>query len=113
MASNVAVAQPGFNFKAAMMSFVSVATNTESTHLLFRYLVDAFALCPQIKKYWRLNVAKEKEGSNPKDYESPGELDAVAGIKKLEAWTNEWIAAQQDIIKPCSEAIGRNLLKST
>jgi hypothetical protein len=50
--------------------------------------------------------------SNPKDYESPGELDAVAGIKKLETWTKEWIAAQQDIIKPCSEAIGRNLLKN-
>ncbi|CEJ54942.1 hypothetical protein PMG11_01228 [Penicillium brasilianum] len=112
MASNVAVAQPGFNFKGAMMSFSSIATNTESTHLLFRYLVDAFAPCPQIKKYWRLNVVKEKKGSDPKDYESPGELDAVAEIKKLAAWTNEWIAAQQDIIKTCSEAIGRNSLKS-
>ncbi|KAJ6011672.1 hypothetical protein N7451_003084 [Penicillium sp. IBT 35674x] len=110
MASNVAVAQPGFNFKGAMMSFASIATNTESTHLLFRYLVDAFAPSPQVKKYWRLNVAKEKEGSNPKDYEDPGQLDAVAEIEKLKGWTKEWIAAQLDVIKPCSEAIEKSLL---
>ncbi|OJJ45838.1 hypothetical protein ASPZODRAFT_167556 [Penicilliopsis zonata CBS 506.65] len=129
MAANVAVAQPGFLFKDAMMSFSSLATNTESTHLLFRTLVDAFAPCPQAKKYFRLNVSKElpepddhqgifavffgkkKEEVNLKDYEDPGSLDDVDVIPKLKEWTKEWIAGQHGLIKACGESIARNLAK--
>ncbi|OJJ96526.1 hypothetical protein ASPACDRAFT_63445 [Aspergillus aculeatus ATCC 16872] len=51
MAANVAVAQPEVFFKEAMMSFASIATNTESTHLLSRSLVDVFAPKAQKRKY--------------------------------------------------------------
>ncbi|OQD78862.1 hypothetical protein PENANT_c075G09643 [Penicillium antarcticum] len=127
MGANAAVAQPGLDFKKAMLSFANIATNTESTNLLFRALVDAFAPHAQTKKYYRLNVSKEL--AEPKDterilgwlvgdknlkgvlnnFEDPGSLDDVDAILKLKEWTTEWIKAQQEIIKSCSEALARNL----
>lgn len=125
MAPNVPVSQPGLNFYKAMMAFVSVATNTESTHLLFSGLIDAFAPCPGTPKYWRLNVAKEApEKSKFKkiwnglwgqkkptlnDYAEPGALDDVQAIEKLKKWTEEWIEAQHGLIEECSAAIAKSL----
>jgi hypothetical protein len=127
MGANVAVAQPGLDFKKAMLSFSDIATNTESTNILFRAIVDAFAPHAQTKKYYRLNVSKElPEPTDSKgilgwlagkqalkgvlnNFEDPGSLDDVDAIPKLKEWTAEWIKAQQDIIKSCSEALARNL----
>ena len=127
MAPNVPIEQPGLTFYQAMLSFASVATNTERTHLLFSGLIKAFAPSPGTEKYWRLNVAreapeksgllekikkfwgtKEKE-SLLKNYDSPGELDSVKAIEKLKKWTEEWIEAQQFLIGKCSAAIQRRL----
>jgi hypothetical protein len=127
MGANVAVAQPGLDFKNAMQSFADIATNTENTNILFRALVDAFAPHAQTKKYYRLNVSKElPEPANSKgildwltkikavqgvlnNFEDPGSLDDVDAIPRLKEWTTEWIKAQQDIIESCSKALGRNL----
>lgn len=125
MAPNVPVPQPGLNFYQAMMSFAAIATNTESTHLLFSGLINAFAPYPGIEKYWRLNVSKEAPEKNVfwkvwdhirgrkeptlSDYANPGELDDVAAIKNLKEWTDEWILAQQSLIAGCSAAISKSL----
>lgn len=125
MAPNVPVSQPGLTFYKAMLSFASIATNTESTHLLFSGLINAFAPNPGKEKYWRLNVAKEApekskwkkiwdgiRGSEQpmlNDYADPGDLDNVKAIEKLKKWTNEWIAVQKDLISGCSAAISKSL----
>jgi len=127
MGANVAVAQPGLDFKNAMESFADIATNTEDTNILFRALVDAFAPHAQTTKYYRLNVSKAlPEPADSKgilgwltqnktvkgvlnNFEDPGSLDDVDAIPRLKEWTIEWIKAQQDIIKSCSEALARHL----
>jgi hypothetical protein len=127
MGANVAVAQPGLDFRKAMLSFSDIATNTESTNILFRALVDAFSPHVQTKKYYRLNVSKElPEPTDSKsllgwlagskvlkgvldNFEDPGSLDDVDAIPKLKEWTTEWIKAQQDMINSCSKALARNL----
>ena len=125
MAPNVPIDQPGLTFVKAMLSFASVATNTESTHLLFSGLIKAFAHRPGAEKYWRLNVSKDPPEDSwfrglldkvfgPKDsplknYASPGELDSVKAIEKLKEWTEEWIDAQQYLIGKCTAAIQQRL----
>lgn len=125
MAPNVPIEQPGLTFVQAMLSFASVATNTESTHLLFSGLIKAFAPRPGAEKYWRLNVARDPPEKSlfwgivdkvfgPKDsplrnYDSPGELDSVKAIEKLKEWTEEWIEAQQFVIGKCTAAIQQRL----
>lgn len=125
MAPNAPMPQPGLDFYNAILAFAAIATNTESTHLLFSGLINAFAPCPSKEKYWRLNVAKEvpekskykqlsdglsgHKKSTMSDYANPGELDEVTAIKKLRKWTEEWIEAQQALIAGCSAAISKNL----
>lgn len=125
MAPNVPIEKPGLTFYQAMLSFASIATNTESTHLLFSGLIKAFAPRPGSEKYWRLNVARDRpqdswwkrtkdkltgaKKSPLKDYDSPGELDNVKAIEKLTQWTEEWIEAQHSLIEGCSAAIQKRL----
>jgi hypothetical protein len=82
MGANVAVAQPGLDFEKAMLSFSDIATNTESTNILFRALVDAFAPHAQTKKYYRLNVSKEL----PEPTDPEGILDWLPGNKTLKVY---------------------------
>lgn len=112
------IEQPGLTFVQAMLSFASVATNTESTHLLFSGLIKAFAPHPGAEKYWRLNFTRDPPEKSwfrgivdkffgPK--ESPLRLDSVKTIEKLKEWTEEWIEAQQFVIGKCTTAIQQRL----
>lgn len=104
-------------------SFAGVATNTESTHIMFRGLMNAFAPLPQTTKYWRLNVAKEipmwdeakrswifwtKIEHHHADYEPMVELDDSPGARgTLMRMTERYLEQQevQGMISSCAQAL--------
>ncbi|RVD89309.1 uncharacterized protein DFL_000323 [Arthrobotrys flagrans] len=121
MPSNVGVKDPGniFNIKATLDSFVSIATNTELTHILFRTLVNAFAPHARGKKYFRLNVGKyigdweETEGHlwwretvhHYDDWAKVGKLDDVEALKPLMVLAEQYIKDNETLFGECATSL--------
>ncbi|KAJ5689918.1 hypothetical protein N7462_004310 [Penicillium macrosclerotiorum] len=127
IASNTKVERIKLPGPETLKSYISVATNSEITHIMFRTLIDAFAPAARQKKYWRLNVSRPIPGEEKvieegylwwkkkhlvkvlDNYESPGELDDLQALKKLEVWTKDYIEQEVKLIQGCVEAIRNSL----
>ncbi|KAJ5157898.1 uncharacterized protein N7482_008998 [Penicillium canariense] len=127
IASNVKVEPISLPGSGTLKSYVSVATNSEITHIMFRTLIDAFAPTARQKKYWRLNVSKPIPGEEKviekgymwwktkhlvkvlDNYENPGDLDDIQALSKLKAWTVDYIKEEAKLIQDCVEAVQNSL----
>jgi hypothetical protein len=124
MASNAAlsdlkfsVLDPKGSAKSAMdfgMGLVSAATNSESTNVLFRVLLNEFAPKARSPKYFRLNYDEIDQNTSTKDLTNFVDLasmdDASATtVKLMENKTKDWIKKHDDLITQAAEALRRSV----
>lgn len=124
--ANSDLVQPG-KYRVPLLStvesFASVGGNTETMHILFQGLIDAFAPWPGKPKYWRLNVhkviktwsdvnvpdyVKKQHDHTRENYEKIPKLDDVEGAKggfmdMLEEYVKG--AEVKESIENCSNAL--------
>jgi hypothetical protein len=95
-----ASAKHAFNFGEGL---VSAATNSESTNVLFRVLLNEFAPRTREPKYFRLNFEEidpeksTKELTNFVDLAAMDDASAKA-VNVMETKTKEWIKKHDDLI---------------
>lgn len=92
------------------MGLVSAATNTESTNVLFKVLVNQFAPTAGQEKYFRLNFEhKTAAGDNFVDLVDSmddARPDSIASMGKA---TKDWISANGKLISQAGEALKRSI----
>lgn len=103
-------ATDGLNFG---MGLVSAATNSESTNVLFRVLLNEFAPKTREPKYFRLNFDEIDQKTSTKDltnYVDLAALDDASGatINSMETKTKEWIKKHDDLITQAALALKRS-----
>ncbi|KAF2496314.1 FabD/lysophospholipase-like protein [Lophium mytilinum] len=120
MPANSALSDPKFSVlhpkdsAKGLMAFgeglVSAATNSESTNVLFRLLLDEFAPKTRQPKYFRLNFEEIDPDKSTKDlanFVNLAEMDDASekAIKFMETKTKEWIKNNDTLITQAAQAL--------
>ncbi len=104
---------PATNFATGI---ASAASNSESTNILFRTLLDAYAPRTGQPKYFRLNfeeikVNAKKGTKEMEDFVQLAEMDDAREetLENQQKKTDEWIARNKTLVASAAAALKRSL----
>jgi hypothetical protein len=95
-----------------VIGLISAATNSESTNILFKFLLDDYAPTIGKRKYFRLNFEEViTKNANSKDFVDLSTMDNAKAdnIKNMEKKTKEWIAKNKGLVDSTIDTLKSSL----